>query len=133
MPTRKDIRDAVADRLRPAIAALNPELEVFTWQKAMVQTYAGLVSIYFDDGRAEHSLTDRDDLAELTIRIMLTDQPAVDDALDEIGNAIETAIESDPLFGGMLSVCTFAAWAYDRDISQGWTGLRLTYNTQYAA
>jgi len=114
MPTRKDIRDAVADRLRPAIAALNPELEVFTWQKAMVQTYAGLVSIYFDDGRAEHSLTDRDDLAELTIRIMLTDQPAVDDALDEIGNAIETAIESDPLFGGMLSVCTFAAWAYDR-------------------
>ncbi|WP_417534204.1 hypothetical protein [Marinobacterium stanieri] len=133
MTTRKQIRDAVQARVGPAVSAHNPDLEVFTFQKAMVQGYAGLVCVYYEEGESEHSMSDRDDQAALTISIMLTDQDGVDDALDAIGAVIESAIELDPFFGGLLAKCLITGWAYERDISKGWTGLRLTYTTQFDA
>lgn len=133
MTPRKQIRAAIKARVEPLLSAHDPNLEVFTFQKAMVQTYSGLVCIFHDEGTPDLSMGGRDDLADLTIRILLTDRHEVDDALDEIGGIIETAIESDPFFGGQLSSCYLTGWAYERDISQGWTGLRLTYSTQFDA
>jgi hypothetical protein len=133
MSTRKNIRDQIKARLVPVLQAGAYDLDVFTFQKGKASGRDGFVCLFFERGNTEPSMGDRTDNADLVIQIMMADSDHVDDSLDEVGELIESAVDTDPFFGGALGACSLNGWAYQRETIPGWTGLRLTYTTQFDA
>lgn len=133
MSNRKSIRDQIKARLEPVLQTADPDMAVYPFKKGKADGRDSFVCLFFERGNTEHSIGDRTDDAELVIQIMMVDRDSVDDQLDAVGDLIENTIATDPLFGGVLGACSLNGWAYQRETIPGWTGLRLTYTTQFDA
>tara|TARA_R110001583_G_scaffold34551_1_gene115863 strand:- start:15705 stop:16124 length:420 start_codon:yes stop_codon:yes gene_type:complete len=128
---RKQIRDEVQGRLSAALSGFAP-VEVFSQQRfALRDGTRNCASVFFTEGEVETDLSERTDRGQLAIRVATRVSLAVDDQLDAMVDAVEQALDAEPLLGGLVSSLLQSDWAYGVDEQTGFAWQALAYRIRF--
>lgn len=126
MATRKEIRQAVAALIAPAL-----DVVYSTWRDSPDPRDFPCGMVFFESGRPEAVHGGYETEADLSVEIWGLDADDLDGYLDGLGGQVKALIEADVTLGGLVDGLTLISFDYERFPDTFAGSLTLIFNCVY--
>lgn len=124
--SRKQIRDAVRSHINTAI----PTIQAFTRRSVDASGLSDFVTVYLSSGDIQFEGMQSYTTATLGISIY-GNLHCEDDELDELGELIQSQLNTDFYLGGLIRGMQYTGFEYPMDDEPHFNQLVLNYSIQY--